>query len=185
MEIVSGRLKGLNLRAPAGMSTRPTAVRSRQALFDSLGDLSGKVCADLFAGSGALGLEAVSRGADACLFAESAPGALKCLRVNTAKAQETLPAVRFAIVPGELPGSARRFAAFPKPDLIFSDPPYADSVKLLDLLLKDSSFTEWASGCVIIWEKPPRGGMLPPAPPWRLARIRPYGGTDFLFFASK
>ncbi len=98
MRIVAGAWRGRALVAPAGQGTRPTADRVRQALFDMLmhaewggrAAIEGAVVLDVFAGTGALGLEALSRGASSALFIESDPGALRALRANlvTCKARD-------------------------------------------------------------------------------------------------
>src|SRR5215213_10048548 len=82
MRIVAGRHKGRRLRAPAGAGTRPTADRVREALFSILGSIDGLRVLDLYAGSGALGLEALSRGAASATFVESARPALAAIRAN-------------------------------------------------------------------------------------------------------
>jgi 16S rRNA (guanine966-N2)-methyltransferase len=82
MRIVAGERKGFPLDAPSGRDTRPTSDRLREALFSILGDVSGLTVLDAFAGSGALGLEAMSRGADRAVFWESTPVALAALRAN-------------------------------------------------------------------------------------------------------
>ena len=75
MRVIAGASKGRPLKAPPGRDTRPTADRVREALFSILGDVAGLRVLDLFAGSGALGLEALSRGAAAVTFVERAPAA--------------------------------------------------------------------------------------------------------------
>jgi 16S rRNA (guanine966-N2)-methyltransferase len=75
MRVVAGKWKGRSLQAPGGRSTRPTSDRVREAIFSAVyslsGDLAGAVVVDLYAGSGALGIEALSRGADSCVFVDS------------------------------------------------------------------------------------------------------------------
>ena len=86
MRIVSGQWRGRKISAPPGEDTRPTADRTRETLFSMLvsrlGSFEGLRVADLFAGSGALGLEALSRGAEHCLFAEQDAPALRAIRAN-------------------------------------------------------------------------------------------------------
>lgn len=88
MRVIAGRFRGRALVAPSGLSTRPTADRVRQALFDVLShapfapDLNGARVMDLFAGSGALGIEAISRGAAFCLFVETDEQARGAIRTN-------------------------------------------------------------------------------------------------------
>ena len=81
MRIVTGRLRGRNIITPKGRNTRPTSDQTRESIFNILGHaewspaLDGAIVADIFAGSGALGLEAISRGAEFCLFVETEPNA--------------------------------------------------------------------------------------------------------------
>lgn len=182
MEIVSGKLRGLQLRSPKGVEARPTSVRARQALFDSLGPLDGLAVADLFAGTGAIGLEAASRGASSVLFADSSRASCSMIRENCGKADKIAETARFDIVTGELPNCGRRLVSHAKPDLIFADPPYAESGTLLSGLLKNADFSRWASDALLIWEVPAKGGMPPPPSPWKLENIREFGGVRFFFF---
>lgn len=185
MNIVSGKLRGLPLRAPAGMSTRPTAVRSRKALFDSLGDLSGMTVADLFAGSGAIGIEAASRGAESVWFADSSAGAIRCIKANTAKASELGCSARFEILNITLPAGAIRLSTLEEPDLVFADPPYAQTTDYLSAILEDQAFTDWCRKAVLIWEIPADKGLVPPPDTWCLADIRNFGGAKFAFIRRK
>ncbi|MBO9623218.1 MAG: 16S rRNA (guanine(966)-N(2))-methyltransferase RsmD [Sphingomonas sp.] len=121
MRIIAGEWRGRPLAAPKGDTTRPTADRTREALFSMLasrlGSFEGLAVADLFAGSGALGLEALSRGAASCLFVEQDKAALDALRVNIAKLGAKGADIR--------PGSVMALGPAPKPlDLILMDPPY-------------------------------------------------------------
>jgi 16S rRNA (guanine966-N2)-methyltransferase len=88
MRIIAGEWRSRPLQAPRGDATRPTADRTRETLFSMLtsrlGSFEGLSITDLFAGSGALGLEALSRGAATCLFAEHDPAAIRALRANIA-----------------------------------------------------------------------------------------------------
>ena len=182
MEILGGPAKGMNLKVPAGREVRPTSVRSRRALFDMLGDLSGKRFCDLFAGSGAVGIEAASRGASHVLLVDKAPAALAAIRYNLKHAEKYCPDTVFQVVSGSLPDCLRKLTktAFP-PDLIFADPPYADSAALLDALLNHPDFTEWAAGALLLWELPDNRSQLKIFPSvWRLKDIRELGASRFL-----
>jgi 16S rRNA (guanine966-N2)-methyltransferase len=121
MRIVAGTWRGRALVAPAGETTRPTADRTREALFSMLlsrvGSFEGLAVADLFAGSGALGLEALSRGARSCLFVEQDKAALDSLRANVAKLGATGADVRAGSVLALGPAVAPL-------DLVLMDPPY-------------------------------------------------------------
>ena len=122
MRIVAGQWRGRKLVAPAGETTRPTSDRTRETLFSMLvsrlGSFEGLKVADLFAGSGALGIEALSRGAATCLFVETDAAALRALRSNLANLQAAPQAdVRAASVLALGPAPAPL-------DLILLDPPY-------------------------------------------------------------
>jgi len=123
MRIIAGAWRGRPLLAPAGRSTRPTSDRAREGLFSMLqsrlGPFEGLHVADLFAGTGALGLEALSRGAAHCTFVESDRAALDALRANL----ERLGAAGRA----DLRAAAVEHARAPdRPcDLVLLDPPYA------------------------------------------------------------
>ena len=128
MRIVSGRFRGRAIVAPPGQSTRPTSDRARQALFDMLAhaawapDLEGCRVIDLFAGSGGLGFEALSRGAAFCLFVETDEAARGAIRENIDALGlfgETRVHRRDATDLGTRPASAG--GAF---DMAFLDPPY-------------------------------------------------------------
>lgn len=122
MRIIAGQWRGRKLAAPKGEATRPTADRARETLFamltSRLGDFEGLAVADLFAGSGALGLEALSRGAESCLFVEQDRAALEAIRANIAALGA---GARARIEAGSV--MALRAAARPL-DLILADPPY-------------------------------------------------------------
>jgi 16S rRNA (guanine966-N2)-methyltransferase len=121
MRIVAGRHRGRRLRAPAGAETRPTADRVREALFSILGSVEGMRVLDLYAGSGALGIEALSRGAGPVTFVESARPALAAIRANLAAIGAENAEVAAADAVGWLRAAATRGAAY---DLVFCDPPY-------------------------------------------------------------
>jgi 16S rRNA (guanine966-N2)-methyltransferase len=160
MRIVAGLYRGRSLIAPAGLATRPTADRARQAVFNVLEHaawspgLRGARVIDLFAGSGALGLEALSRGADFCLFVETDAAARGAIRDNL----EALAADgalfgrsrihrRDATDLGKKPaGDGARF------DLAFLDPPYASGLgeRALASLAKDG----WLkAGAICVFER--------------------------------
>jgi 16S rRNA (guanine966-N2)-methyltransferase len=122
MRIVAGEWRRRSLQAPPGEATRPTADRTRETLFNMLasrlGDFEGLAVADLFAGSGALGLEALSRGAATCLFAEQNPAAIRALRANVAALRAH---ARCEVSAGSVMQLGPAKAPF---DLILLDPPY-------------------------------------------------------------
>jgi 16S rRNA (guanine966-N2)-methyltransferase len=89
MRIVAGSRKGHGITAPRGVVTRPTGDRVREAAFALVGPVDGARVLDVFAGSGALGLEALSRGATSCVFVESSPGACRVIERNLEKLRLT------------------------------------------------------------------------------------------------
>ena len=122
MRIVAGEFRGRTLQTPEGSATRPTADRVREALFSMLasriGSFEGLRVADLYAGSGALGLEALSRGAGHATFVENDPKAQRAIKANAAKLGVD-DRVRL------IGGSATALPRAEPFDLIFADPPYA------------------------------------------------------------
>ena len=120
MRVISGSRRGATLRAPRGQDVRPTSDRVREALFSILIEVGGEHVLDLFAGSGALGIEALSRGAASAMFVDRAPASLAAVRAN-------LSALHLA---GEVRSAeAVRFLATAREggqlyDLVFIDPPY-------------------------------------------------------------
>lgn len=124
MRIVAGEFKGRRLHAPRGRRTRPTADRVREALFSILGDVSRLRVLDLFAGSGALGIEALSRGASEAVFVDDDPRAVEAIRRNL-DAVGVRAAVHRRDVLGYLAGATGE-----RYDLVFLDPPYDSAVRL-------------------------------------------------------
>lgn len=122
MRIIAGKWRGRSIEAPPGGATRPTADRIRESLFSMLGSRLGSLeqlrVADLFAGSGALGLEALSRGARGAAFVENDADAIAAIRRNIAKlgAEDRSQLIQ---------GSALALPRCEPFDLIFADPPYA------------------------------------------------------------
>ena len=130
MRIISGLYRGRPIIAPKGDTTRPTADRTREALFSMLtsrlGSFEGLRVLDLFAGSGALGLEALSRGAASCTFVEQDSAALDCLRTNIAKLGAKGSEIRAQ--------SVMALGSAPAPyDLILLDPPYESGAGIVAL----------------------------------------------------
>ena len=132
MRVVAGEFRGRRLTAPESPSTRPTTDRVREAIFNaltSLGVVEGALVVDLYAGSGALGIEALSRGAEHCTFVESDRHALSAIHENIAKLGIT---GRTRVMSGDVLTMAARFDC----DVAFADPPYRfdDWSALLDRL---------------------------------------------------
>jgi 16S rRNA (guanine966-N2)-methyltransferase len=168
VRIVAGLAKGRRLASPAA-GTRPTSDRAREALFNSLVallDLDGARVLDLFAGTGAVGLEALSRGARQAVLVESDRAAAEVLGRNAVVVD--LPGARVV----RRPVAAYLAGAPDDPfDLVFADPPYAfDEAALADLLAALVSGRWLAENAVVVVERPARGS--PPAWPNEVYAIK-------------
>jgi 16S rRNA (guanine966-N2)-methyltransferase len=172
MRIVSGSLGGRVLRAPAGAATRPTSEKVREALFQILGppDEAAAVL-DLFAGSGALGIEALSRGAASATFVDSGRPALAMLRRNLA---ELGVADRARVVAGDAVGFVARPPATPW-SWVFIDPPYRTDLarRVLDALPRGSL----TSDAVVVVEHDRRNSPLDQHGSLLRTDLRRYGDT--------
>jgi len=170
VRIVAGSRKGHRIAAPKGAATRPTGDRVREAVFSIIGPVEGAAVLDLFAGSGALGLEAISRGARHATFVESDPRALRVLRENVA-----LCGVENActMVRDDVLGFAERHPGMAAFDLILLDPPY--DFRQLDAALAEAGGV-LAPGGLIVLEHSRR--REPPAAPDHLAHRRTVTAGD-------
>ena len=126
MRVVAGTLGGRRLRAPAGR-TRPTADRVREALFAMLGSVDGALALDLFAGSGALGIEAISRGAASAVFVDRDPRAVAAIGRNLTDLGVEAQVHRRDALAFLRSRAASQGSGF---DLIFVDPPYSSADRL-------------------------------------------------------
>ena len=166
MRVVAGTFKGRRLAAPRGTRTRPTADRVREALFSMLGDVGGARVLDLYAGSGALGIEALSRGAGSAVFVERDAQALAAIERNLAAVGVEATVVRQDV----LRFLARADGAF---DLVFCDPPY-DSATGLAGPLAERLPAFCAEDARIVTESDKRNPLELPFP---LLVERAYGDT--------
>ena len=180
MRIVTGRLRGRNIATPSGKSTRPTSDQTRESIFNILAHaewappLEGAIVADIFAGSGALGLEAISRGAEFCLFVETEPKARGAIRENVDKMGlfgctrlHRHNATKLKIAPGNLRGPFTH---------IFMDPPYNKGMwrPVLSRLKEYDLIAE--NGIIILEESAeaeiePRGFEILADKTWGAARV--------------
>ncbi len=123
MRIITGRARGAHLRAPSGTETRPTAERTKEAVFSILGgSMPGARVLDLFAGSGQLGLEALSRGAERAVFCDRSREAAEVIKANLAKTRLEHAAEVYMM---DWSACLRRLSRGEGFDLVFLDPPYA------------------------------------------------------------
>jgi 16S rRNA (guanine966-N2)-methyltransferase len=166
VRVVAGEFKGRRLHAPRGARTRPTADRVREALFSMLGDVSGARVLDLYAGSGALGIEALSRGAESAVFVEREQQALAALRRNLEAVGADAVVRRQDVL---------RFLARPegKFDLVFCDPPY-DVAPAVGPALEDALPGLAEENARIVTESDKRNPLLLSLP---LVVERSYGDT--------
>jgi 16S rRNA (guanine966-N2)-methyltransferase len=123
MRIVAGSRKGHRIDAPNGVVTRPTSDRVREAVFSILGSVEGAQVLDLFAGSGAMGLEALSRGAAGCVFVESDLQAARVIRANLEKLRLVGAVVTARDAVAALREERERDHRY---DLVLADPPYEE-----------------------------------------------------------
>ena len=170
MRVIAGRYGGRRIQAPPGHTTRPTSDRVREALFSILGDrvVDARVL-DLFAGSGALGIEALSRGAASATFVDTARSALRALRDNL----EALGADGEIIVADAreflrlTPAGARQY------DLVFLDPPYRAALRMSGEL-SESLPSVLAASAIVVTESDRRAPLDLSLP---LTDERRYGDT--------
>jgi len=157
--IIAGAWKGRKLAAPMGLETRPTNARARQAVFDILAhapwcELRGAKVLDVFAGTGAYGLESLSRGAADAVFFEQAPAALQALRANIA-------ACRAEAVCRVVTGDVLAAPQGTPHDLVFLDPPYGKN--LVPKAVSALQARGWiAQGAVIVAELGPDDALETP-----------------------
>jgi 16S rRNA (guanine966-N2)-methyltransferase len=171
--LISGVAGGRRLKVPR-TGVRPTGDRAREALFNSLGsllELRGAAVLDLYAGSGALGLEALSRGAASVVFVESAPGVLPVLKANLEAVG--LPGGR--VVAGSVP-TVVGGAAPARFDLVLADPPYATPDDEVIGVLEALSVGSWlAPDAVVVVERASRDRPFDWPTPFTGLRDRRYG----------
>ena len=170
MRVVAGEARGRRLQAPPGMLTRPTLDRVRESLFNalvSLDAIDGAVVVDLFAGSGALGIEALSRGARRCTFVDRDAAARRVVQANLAS---TGLADRATVVGGD---AARWLAGTSGPiDLVLLDPPYATDDATWAALLDDVARVAPTGTVVVESDR-----EVPLGDGWGVLRQKRYGDT--------
>lgn len=178
MRIVRGSVGGRVLRAPAGADTRPTSEKVREAIFNILPDVEGMSVLDLFAGSGALGIEALSRGAAHATFVDQAKPALAAVRANLAELG--LEAHSTVLAGDGVTHAGRHVPASPW-QLVFIDPPYRS-----DLAIRSATaLAHLADDAVVVIEHDRRN-----PPPERIGSLlrtdeRRYGDTMVSFYRIK
>jgi 16S rRNA (guanine966-N2)-methyltransferase len=175
MRIVGGSLGGRVLRAPPGAATRPTSEKVREAIFNILGDVEGARVLDMFAGSGALGIEALSRGAAHATFIDQAKPALVTVRANL---RDLGLADRATVLAGDAVALGARHEPATPWQLVFVDPPYRSDLAVRAV----QTLAHLAPDAVIVVEHDRRN-----APPENLGSLlrtdqRRYGDTLVSFY---
>ena len=189
MRIIGGIAGGISLVCPKGGRIRPTSDRVKESLFATLGDIRGWRVVDLFAGTGSLGIEALSRGAAAVVFVERDRGALAGIRRNLDEVRGRFPDEFDAVDIRVLRADVRRVPGLlspsgEAPDLVLADPPYrpASGEWGGGDLLGDPDIANWAGEALLAVEhdvRPPLAWY--PHTPWTLIRQRRFGSTVLSF----
>ena len=184
MKIIAGCARNTELLSPSDLGVRPTAVRSRKALFDSIGGrMAGAAVLDLFSGSGALGLESASRGAAEILMVELSPKHISVIENNIRIVQKTGAMAAITLINADVLDLPRYSKRISHADFIFADPPYAVSGELFKKLLALPRFREDFAGAQLFWEIPDTPGAAgdfincPALKQWQL---KDFAGTRFL-----
>ena len=177
MRIVAGSRKGHRIAAPKGVATRPTGDRVREAVFSIVGPVEGAAVLDLFAGSGAMGLEALSRGAASCVFVERDRDAARVIHANLEKLQLTGAVVTNRDVAAALRDERNRGRRY---DLALIDPPYdewerhrAALAELLPAVLEEDA--------LVVVET---AGRTEPELPLAVVTTRRYGSARITVFSQ-
>jgi 16S rRNA (guanine966-N2)-methyltransferase len=183
MRITGGRLRGRRLASIGGASIRPTSDKVREAVFSMVGqDLTGWVVLDLFAGTGSLGIEAISRGASGAVFVENARDALKVLRRNLGLCS-VLGSVTAVVLEWDIrTGIPWRHPMMKGPfDLVFLDPPYREPVRLG--VLKDlAASAQLSGGAWIVAESSKKETLPETIGRLKMSDTRTYGDTRIALY---
>jgi 16S rRNA (guanine966-N2)-methyltransferase len=186
MRVIAGTLRSRRLDAPAGLDTRPTSDRLRETLFNVLNSrIEGARFLDLYAGSGAVGIEAISRGAAHCVFVEHAPAAQAVLRKNLSQLGISSG---YRIHPGAAAAWLRRAQAGSKAavfDLVFLDPPYAAAEEYATALalLGGTACSRLSEGALVIAEHRRKDKLAEAYGALRRTRLLEQGDAALSFYA--
>ena len=177
MRVISGKARGINLKTPEGLRTRPTADRVKEAMFSILQfDLPGRSVLDLFGGTGQLGIEALSRGAEKAVFVDAGEDACKLIRENLKRTKlENQAKVVRADYLQYLSGCKETFS------LVLLDPPYAE-VFLENALNKISEIDILQSDGIIVCERPLEKELSVELPGFSRSKDYKYGKTVISIF---
>jgi 16S rRNA (guanine966-N2)-methyltransferase len=173
MRVIAGSLGGRQFASPHGHRTHPMSDKMRGAIFNALGDISGLTVLDAFSGSGALAIEAISRGASSALAVESETGAQRTIRENAQALgiTDSLKAIRAYVAAWSTRNEAQTF------DIIFADPPY-DAIPYRDLE-KLPKHLKATGMFVLSW---PGHDRVPPLKGLSVVQTKDYGDGSLAFY---
>lgn len=172
MRVITGKARGVQLKTPDGLATRPTSDRVKEALFSIINfDIPGMTVLDLFGGTGQLGIEALSRGAERAIFVDASEDACKLIRENL---KRTKLESQGRVVRGDYLSFIR--SCREKFGIIFLDPPYAE-VFLENALNCITEIDILQSGGIIVTERPLEKPLLLDFPGYTRSRDYKYGKT--------
>ena len=177
MRVISGKARGVTLKTPAGMATRPTADRVKEAIFSIIQfDLPGASVLDLFGGTGQLGIEALSRGAKSAVFIDERDDACKLIKENLKRTKlESQGQIIRSDYSAYLKSASQKF------DIIFLDPPYAE-VFLENSLNLITQIDILQSGGIIVTERPIEKALLLDFAGYTRSKDYKYGKTLITLF---
>jgi len=186
MRVIAGTFRSRPLEAPRGMATRPTSDRLRETLFNVLAPrIEGARFADLYAGSGAVGIEAISRGAEHVWFAENAPAALVAIRANLSKLKV---GGGYSLENRSVAHLLRSLVKAGRPlDIVFLDPPYDDAdayTETLGLLSREHE-TLLAPGAVVVVEHQKKAAFAERYGELERTRVLKQGDAVLSFYAVR
>lgn len=180
MRVISGLAKGTRLKAPHSRKVRPTSDRVKEALFNILQfEIEGRRVLDLYAGSGSLGIEALSRGATLAVFVEQNADTIKFLKENLKNTYLDQGAIVYNLLVESFFDRERKYKNYF--DLIFIDPPYKIKPENLSIIIEKAAKFLRTEGVMVVEH---RAGMMIeyPAQKLYLADKRTYGDTSLRFF---
>ena len=181
MRIIGGRARGIQLDAGNQEAVRPTTDRIKETLFNIIGDVEDSIVVDFFAGSGALGLEALSRGAEKVYFVEKDARTCKTIKANLAKVEKSMgESGRAVILNCDFKQAIHRIPG--PPDIILADPPYADNCLLADKFLCDDSIFKWSDPSTLLVLEHLAHFDMPQKTDWKQFRRKDFGITAYTFW---